>query len=218
MLSTALMASAGLMTGALAGPALRRLVEPALEPGETKLPYRDLAGPRFAVGVGGCSIAALVLVSVSADPALWPIWIPLATLGVFLVGIDAVTTWLPLSVTRWLWAATGVGVLIAVILAPRSERLGLALTTVLGALAVGAFFAAFWWFFGGLGFGDVRLAPVLGAATASVSIETAVAGLLAGTLIGAAHGIVRRVRRRAGPFPYGPALVVGSFVGLVISR
>lgn len=213
MLTTALLAGS-LATGLLTGPVLRRLPEPTGAETENKVRYRQLATRRFSTGVTACSMAGLLVVAVRMEPAMWPAWVPLATVGVFLVTIDALTTWLPLQLTHLLWAAATLGLTLAVALAPDSERLHLATRIILGALLVGGFFWVFWWFAGGLGFGDVRLAPVLGATAATGSTNLVVVALLTGTVAGAVHGIVRRVRGRPGPFPYGPALVLGVFVAL----
>jgi leader peptidase (prepilin peptidase)/N-methyltransferase len=40
--------------------------------------------------------------------------------------------------------------------------------------------------------------------------------LLAGTVLGALHGLLRSVRRRPGAFPYAPSLVAGAFVAPVL--
>lgn len=228
MLTTALLTGTGVVTGLLTGPALRLLPEPVAGAGApdsadaadaadaaAKIPYRQLASPRFAVGIAACSMAALLVVAARADPSLWPAWIPLATIGTFLVGIDAVTTWLPLRLTQALWGSAALGLAVTVAISTPAERAGLAFRILLGGAVVTVFFWSFWWLTGGLGFGDVRLAPVLGATASSVSFNAAVVGLIAGTLLGALHGLVRRLRNRSGPFPYGPALVVGVFAGLV---
>jgi leader peptidase (prepilin peptidase)/N-methyltransferase len=215
MLTTAALVAAGLVTGLLTGPALRRLPEPDGPDSTDKPLYRHLASRRFAISVAVCSMAALLVVAARTEPVIWPAWLPLATIGVFLVAIDAVTTWLPLRLTHLLWAGTAVGLSATVALSPDPERIGVASRIVLGAVLVGGFFWLFWWFAGGIGFGDVRLAPVLGAVAGTISISTVAAGLFAGTVLGAAHGLVRRARGRAGPFPYGPALVLGVFAALI---
>jgi prepilin signal peptidase PulO-like enzyme (type II secretory pathway) len=37
-------------------------------------------------------------------------------------------------------------------------------------------------------------------------------GLFAGSLLGAAYGGLRLLRRRTGPFPYAPALLAGAYL------
>ena len=65
---------------------------------------------------------------------------------------------------------------------------------------------------GGLGFGDVRLAPVLGAAAAAVGWSTLLATLLLGSLVGAAVGVVLTLRGRPGSFAYAPSMLAGAFL------
>ena len=209
--------AAGPLTGVMSGPVLRALPEPPEELRDGKPPYAELATRRFALAVACCSMAACAVLIATLSPQAWPLWFPLATLGVLLVSIDAVTTWLPLVLTRALWLATGAGATLHLWLVPAPERGALMLRLMLGAAAVGGFFWGFWRLSGGLGFGDVRLAPVLGAVLASVSWPAVIAGLLLGTILGAALGLIRQLRKRAGPFPYGPALVVGTFLGAALA-
>ncbi|MDO5501232.1 MAG: prepilin peptidase [Propionibacteriaceae bacterium] len=223
MWTTALLL-AGVLTGLASTPVLRALSAPADTSADTTdttaagVPaYAALAGHRFSLAVAGCSLAALAAIWLRLEAVQAIVWLPLATVGVLLVAIDARTTWLPLALTQVLWLTTLSSAVVQVGLTPASERGALAGRLLLGALVVGGFFFAFWWLAGGLGFGDVRLAPVLGAVTASVSWQLLVAALLLGTILGAAHGIVCRLCHRDGGFPYGPALVAGAFLGLVLA-
>lgn len=216
MLTTAFLAG-GLVTGLLTGPVLHRLPEPTGAPSEGKVPYRQLASGRFTAGVIACSTAGLLVVATRIEPVLWPAWLPLATVGVLLVAIDAVTTWLPLRLTQALWVSAATGLALTVALSPDAERTRLALRIVLGAVLAGALFWLFWWFTGGLGFGDVRLAPVLGATAGTVSMSMITAALLVGTITGSVYGLARRARGRPGPFPYGPALAFGVFAALALT-
>jgi hypothetical protein len=38
---------------------------------------------------------------------------------------------------------------------------------------------------------------------------------VAGTLVGAAHGVLRLLRRQRGSFPYAPAMLGGSYLAAV---
>ena len=40
-------------------------------------------------------------------------------------------------------------------------------------------------------------------------------GLFAGSVLGAAYGGLRLVRRRAGPFPYAPAMLAGAYLACI---
>lgn len=71
----------------------------------------------------------------------------------------------------------------------------------------------------GMGFGDVKLAPVLGVTLGWVALSVAVAGLLIAFLLGAAVGVGLMIARRAGrrtAIPFGPFLLVGALLGLVV--
>lgn len=205
---------AGLLTGLASGTVLRTLPEPTGGEQDGKIPYASLASRRLTTGVAACAMAAGLVVAARLPASAGVAWVPLTTVGVLLVSIDALTTWLPLRLTRILWAATVGAAALQILLAP--DWTTLALRMLLGAVAVLIFFWGFWWLVGGLGFGDVRLAPVLGAVTASVSWSTLAAGLLLGTVLGAVVGIVRHLRGRTGPFPYGPSLVMGAYLGLTL--
>ena len=63
----------------------------------------------------------------------------------------------------------------------------------------------------------MRFAPLVGAATAADSWSLLVIGLFAGSVLGAAYGGLRLVRRRAGPFPYAPAMLAGAYLACGIS-
>jgi leader peptidase (prepilin peptidase)/N-methyltransferase len=71
---------------------------------------------------------------------------------------------------------------------------------------------------GGLGFGDVRLGAVLGWYLGWQSLSLVMTGLLAAFVVGAAIGVGLMVFSRAGrrtEVPFGPALAIGAFVGLL---
>lgn len=190
---------------------LARLPEPEDGAALGKLPYAALGTPRFALAVGSCTLAALLTLCTRAPTALWPVWLPLASLGVLLACIDAATTWLPLRLTRPLWALTVLGGAGTALIA--GWQVGL--RSLLGALLAFAFWWLVWRFVGGLGFGDVRLAPVLGAAAAAGGWDLLIWGMVLGTLAGALFGVLRSLRGRRGLFPYGPALLIGQFAALV---
>lgn len=73
---------------------------------------------------------------------------------------------------------------------------------------------------GSLGWGDVKLAGVLGMALGWVSWVALVIGLLAGLFLGAAFGLVMVVLRRLTRkdfIPLGPFLIVGAVATLVVA-
>lgn len=74
---------------------------------------------------------------------------------------------------------------------------------------------------GGFGFGDVKLAVLLGAATAFVSWRVLAATGVFTALLGGLPAIVLLISRRARrdtELPYGPAMIFGSWLALVIGE
>jgi leader peptidase (prepilin peptidase)/N-methyltransferase len=130
-----------------------------------------------------------------------------------LVAVDARTTWLPLGLTHAVWAATVGAAALAAFLggAPLLGR------SAVGALASALLYLVLWRLSrGGLGFGDVRLAPVLGAASAAAGWSTLVTTLLLGSLVGAAVGVVLALRGRRGAFAYAPSMLAGAFLACAL--
>ncbi|NLT30316.1 MAG: leader peptidase (prepilin peptidase)/N-methyltransferase [Propionibacterium sp.] len=194
---------------------LRRLPMPAGHPGPEP-PWAGLPRPRWLAGLAVSSLAvglAGALLAPPATAALWWVWAgPVA----LLVAIDAATTWLPLSLTRVCALALLVAVVVALGWGLPPARLGV---MALAAVAAFGLFRLLWQFSGGqLGYGDVRLAPMVAAIAAAVSLDTVLLGFIAGSLIGVALGLWARARGRPGGFAYGPALWVGPPVALVIQR
>lgn len=90
-------------------------------------------------------------------------------------------------------------------------------------VAFGGFFVLSLW--GGLGMGDVKLAPVLGGASGFLGGEVALAALVLAFVLGGmaalAMIIVRRIRRirrgqRSPNIPFGPFMLVGFWVPMTI--
>ncbi|MFW7415192.1 prepilin peptidase [Demequina sp. SO4-18] len=90
----------------------------------------------------------------------------------------------------------------------------------IGAAALGLFyFVAFLAYPRGMGLGDVKLAPVLGATLGSLGwAQLAVGGFAAfvwGSVIGIGVMILQR-RRRGVSIPFGPWMLLGAWTGVVI--
>lgn len=212
LLLPALTVGTGLAMATLARPVLLRLPEPA-DAVNDKTAYRDLPTHRFVLVCVLAAMAAQVLAVIALSPDLLPLWTVLATAGVLLAAVDARTTWLPLRLTHAAWG-------LMVLAAGVALALGLPLTQVLraaaGAAIAGSLYLVIWAVTrGGFGFGDVRFAPLLGAATASHSWSLLIWGLTLGTAVGAAHGAGRLVRRCVGGFPYAPSMLAGSYLAVL---
>ena len=214
--------AAGLGTGLLTPIVLRRLIEPPVDGSETtaaesstpKIPYAALATGPFATVVGLLAAAVAALSAGLLPASLIPAWLVLGTLGLLLASIDARTTWLPLSLTRVAWVAMVVALMLGSLLGGWAQ----------GARGVGGFLVAgsvFWLIWrltsGGFGFGDVRFAPLVGAATASVSWTMLAWGLVLGSLTGAAVGLIRLATQRRGAFAYAPSILAGGYLAMVLA-
>lgn len=200
-------------------PVLTRLPEPA-DPGD-KVPYATLPTAGFVLGCAALAGAAVGVSWLFVPLAARPLWAVLGTVGVLLAAVDARTTWLPLPLTRAGWLLMGAAGLLAAGLAGVGGGSGAALRTLLGsalgAAMAGALYLLIWWVSrGGFGFGDVRFAPLVGAAAAVPTFSALLWALALGSLVGGVVGAVRLAERRPGPFPYAPAILAGGYLALLL--
>lgn len=225
MIGSILVVVAGLLAGLGGSVLLRRLPEP-VPPGdaddqtradyETKIRYRSLATPRFAMITGLVAAAAAVLVVATQPAAYWAVWLAFGTVALLLAAVDARTTWLPAPLMRLGWIVTAVAVLGS--LAADRHRTSMAVTIVAGILISGGSYLVIWWISRGrsFAFGDVRLMPLVGAVAGTMGWSGLYWSLLLGSIIGAVIGVIRLAGRRPGPFPYGPALVSGPYAAALL--
>lgn len=163
---------------------------------------------------------ALVCAALAAATDTRPelaVWLLLAPVGVLLAVVDLRVQRLPDALTLPL-AAAALALLGLVALSP--EHTGDWATALWAALALGAgYFVLFLINPGGMGFGDVKLALGAGAVLGWYGWATVMLGTFAGFLLGALYGGVLVAVRRAGrrtAIPFGPFLLGGVFVGLLI--
>lgn len=190
---------------------LLRLPAPVDEPDSD--PYRPLATPGFAVTVAALALVATGLVTTLVPPALQPAWAALNSCGILLGCIDARTTFLPLRLTQaaWLLGVLGIGVTAWL----RGDA-WILLRAGIGAFVAAGLFFLFWRFAGGFGFGDVRLAALIGGITATISPGFAFLSLTAGSVAGVVWGLAVLAAKRERAYPYGPALVAGPYLALIL--
>jgi leader peptidase (prepilin peptidase)/N-methyltransferase len=142
-------------------------------------------------------------------------WSVLAVLGVLLAAIDARTSWLPLLLTRISWLAMAVA---SVLAAPLGGGASVAVRSAAGAAIAGGLYLIVWLLSrGGFGFGDVRFAPLLGAAAAADSWTLLWWTLLLGTVSGGIVGVLRLLRGRREGFPYAPSMLVGAYAACLVT-
>ncbi|MDX3454245.1 prepilin peptidase [Streptomyces sp. ME02-8801-2C] len=188
-------------------------------------PAYDESGGRTSASYGPSTpllalATALVCAALAAATGTRPelgAWLLLAPVGVLLAVVDFRVQRLPDLLTLPLAAAALVLLGVAALL---PEHAGDWPTSLLGALLLGgAYFVLFLISPGGMGFGDVKLALGLGAVLGWYGWGSVVLGTFAGFLFGGLYGLALVVARRAGrktSIPFGPFLIAGAFVGLLI--
>lgn len=207
----------GGLTAGATRPILSRLAEPA--EGAGKIAYRDLATPRLILAVGGTSTAAATVAGLGLPGRVQPLWWVLSSLGVLLVVIDARTTWLPQRLTQLAWLAMTVAGAAAAVWSAAALGDGgrLGARAAVGAIAAGALYWLVWRISrGGFGFGDVRFAPLIGAAAAAGSWSLLLWALVAGTFVGGGYGVLHLLRRRPSGFPYAPFMLAGAYLAVLL--
>lgn len=183
-----------------------------------------VSGPSRHKAVTGMLTAALLVTVALAvhqhSPSALYAFVPLLGIPLLpLAVIDLAEMRLPTRLNDLLLALTATALLItgiergdgAAALLRSAESAGLWLA-VIGGL---------WFFSGGraMGFGDVRLAPSLGALVGWLGWGASVAGLAAAFLLGAGGGVACMVAGRAkarSQVPFGPFLILGAVVALVV--
>lgn len=218
------------LVGAVLGALVPSIVERLPEPTEdrhvddgAKVPYAVVAArPGLGLNttiVGGVA-GGLTGYAVGWDRALIGL-MPLVPVCLTLALVDLRTRLLPKVLVL---PATGVlialGVLDAVATGERDDLVRAAI----GLVVARTFYWLLWWLHSaGMGFGDVRLAALLGFPLAWLGWEEFALGMYSGFLVFALPGlllaIVRWDRRllRA-PYPFGPAMIAGAFLGVVLGK
>lgn len=188
----------------------------ALGPRPPVATFCDLATPRFRTAVFWCSAGAAGMAFCLARPTLWLAWAALAGPGVLLALVDLRTTYLP---TRLVSLAAAVAAVGAGVAAWTQESVGPLLWAGIGGAGATALFWLLWWASRGrLGFGDVRLAGLIGLVAGATSPHLVSWAIFLGALASALWGVGVRWRRGAdGAFPYGPGFLLGPFLALALS-
>jgi leader peptidase (prepilin peptidase)/N-methyltransferase len=191
-------------------PLKERVPEPPKEP------YVDLAAhPGLAVKLAVAAALSGVVVGLALgwDWSLL-IWVPLLPLGAALAYIDWHTRLLPVDLVRPAYAVAIVGAVVASVASHAYVPLERA---ALGWLIAGGLYVALWFIYPpGLGYGDVRLAGVLGIALGYLGWGELLVGVYAGFLLGGVLGALLRVSKvvRQRHVPFGPFMLLGALVGI----
>ncbi|MFF5494668.1 prepilin peptidase [Streptomyces aquilus] len=165
-------------------------------------------------------VTALVCAALAAATGTRPeigVWLLLAPAGVLLAVVDLKVQRLPDPLTLP-FAAAALALLGVTEFVP--EHTGDWLHALYGSLALGGgYFVLFLVNPAGMGFGDVKLALGTGAVLGWYGWATVMLGTFAGFLLGALYGGALIVVRKAGrktAIPFGPFLIMGAFLGVLI--
>jgi leader peptidase (prepilin peptidase)/N-methyltransferase len=219
----------GLVSGAFVPALIARLPEPAPEPElepvggaaapgpaeEPKQLYADVAarpGLGWRTAAAGAVAAGLLGARIGWDPALLFLAY-LVPVCVALAVVDWHTRFLPTRLIAPSYLVVGALVVLAWLLTGDTTAL---VRSLVGWVASFAFFFAQWFVYPrGLGYGDVRLSGLLGMALGWLGWTPLVLGVLGGFVLGAVGGgllsLLRVFRRRH--YPFGPFMVLGALLG-----
>jgi leader peptidase (prepilin peptidase)/N-methyltransferase len=139
----------------------------------------------------------------------------LVPLGVALLVIDVRTRYLP---TRLIAPGYVLVPLVAAFAAWQRAEWAPLLDTALGWLLYGGFFTVLWLLFpaGALGYGDVRLAGMLGMLLGLVNLAAVPFGMFAGAACAALWGLVGAVVLHKRHHPFGPGMLVGAALTVLV--
>jgi leader peptidase (prepilin peptidase) / N-methyltransferase len=149
--------------------------------------------------------------------SLWPLpaFLYLAAVSIALGAIDLDTYRLPFWIVVPSWWVAGVLLGGAALLLGHP---GAVVRMLLGGLGLWALYRLLHLVYpAGMGYGDVRLAGLIGMYLAWVDWGALVVGAFAGVLVGGLGGIAVLIAQRSGlktQIPYGPYMLVGTWVGL----
>ncbi|RSN06423.1 prepilin peptidase [Streptomyces sp. WAC 01325] len=184
--------------------------------GRARCAAGDTCGPStvFVASVTAM-VCALLAAAIGFRPEL-VVWLLLTPTAVLLALVDVAARRLPDVLTLPLAAAVLL-LLAGAAVVPGSG--GSWTSALLGSLVLGACYFVVFLFSKGFGFGDVKLALVLGAVLGWYGLAIVLVGALAGYLFGALYGIGLMLAGRAdrtSRIPFGPFLLAGTLAGVLL--
>jgi leader peptidase (prepilin peptidase)/N-methyltransferase len=184
--------------------------------GRARCAAGDAYGPStLPVASTTAVVCALLAAATGALPEL-VVWLLITPAAVLLATVDFAAHRLPDVLTLPLAPAALTLLGVAAVL-PDAE--GSWTSALLGSLTLGASYFALFLLSKGFGFGDVKLALVLGAVLGWYGWAIVLIGTFAGYLFGALYGISLMIVGRADPssrIPFGPFLLAGTLAGVLL--
>lgn len=213
---------AAALFGAATGALVPRLIRAVPEHGQPDVPsYRQVAsrsGLWWQASLAGAAIAAALAWAVGWRGEL-ALLLPVVPVGIALSVVDWRTRllpkWLVLPTTAYVVVAGGVVALVA----------GAPGDWIRGAVGLLAARSAFWVLWrlrsASMGFGDVRVAALLGFVLGYLGVGELIAGLYAAFLLFVVPGVTLALWRRdrsvlKAAYPFGPFLFLGALLGVLV--
>ncbi|MFC7497305.1 MULTISPECIES: prepilin peptidase [unclassified Nocardioides] len=166
-----------------------------------------------------CAVVGAVLgLAIGLEPALWVV-LPLVPQAVLLAIVDRHTQLIP---SRVVWPMLGLAVGLVVLVGGVAGDGTAVVRSAVGGVTTFLVFHTLWWLHSaGMGYGDVRLSAVVGTVLGFLGWGELVVGVYAGFAVFALVALGRAVLQRdrgllREPTPYGPYLLGGALVGVVL--
>jgi leader peptidase (prepilin peptidase) / N-methyltransferase len=173
----------------------------------------------IVIELATAALFVLFAVRFQDERAAIPAYCVLAATLVAQTWIDLRTQRLPREITYVGMIIGGVALAVAAVVIGEPERIWMA---ALGAvIALVTMWAIFALSRGGMGEGDVRLAPLLGMYLGWLNPGIVLPGLFFGFIAGAVYGVVMMGLDRAGrrtAVPFGPFLALGTVVAIFVGQ
>ena len=171
--------------------------------------------PLVELGTGLLFVAVTVRLDHLGLLSALPAYLYFAATGIALALIDLDVQRLPNSIV--LPSYPVVAALLAVAAGVHGSWSPLLRAVIGGAILFAFYFALAFAYPAGMGFGDVKLAGILGAVLAYLSWRVLVVGAFGGFVLGAVVGLVVLVSGRGGrktALPFGPFMIAGALIAI----
>jgi leader peptidase (prepilin peptidase) / N-methyltransferase len=178
----------------------------------------SLRYPLVEAGTGLLFVAVTARLAALDQPAAVPAFLFFTAVGIALSLIDLETKRLPNRLV--LPAYPVLAVLLAAAAGWQGDWWAFVRALIGGAALYAFFFAVVFIYPAGMGFGDVKLAGLIGGVLGYLSWATLIIGAFAGFLLGAVIGVALIAAGRAGrktAVPFGPFMVAGALLAVFVA-